>query len=335
MVIKHRGKWFIATILFIALFSGCGKSMGASHAATTPGTTTTPTTYGSVVSTPIVTTGCGKASPTVPGQTIETSLTSGGLQRTYRLHVPVGYNSHQMTSLVLNFPGMNETAKEQESYTHYSALADQQHFLVVYPQGTLGSDGKLGWSTYGKYDPTVNDILFISDLLTALQHQLCVDPARIYATGMSNGGGMTNLLACQMAGRIAAFVPVAAAIYPIPGGCHPARPVPYLEFHGTSDPIVHYNGSTPLNFAPVMQTMQNWATLDGCTSGPTTFFQQADVTGLQWANCQKGVMVQHYNINGGGHTWPGARSVPRLGTTTQTISATTLGWQFFQHYQLP
>jgi polyhydroxybutyrate depolymerase len=329
----------MAAIFLIMLLSGCGHR--ASMSTTTPEPTisssTTPasTTHGDIVNTPIATTGCGKVSPIAAGSTADATIASNGLQRTYRLHIPVGYDPYRMTPLVLDIHGHDGTAALQENYSNYSALADQQHFLVVYPQGVVGPDGRTGWATYGKRDPTVNDVLFFSDLLTALQQQLCVDPHRIYATGISNGGGMTNLLACQMAGRIAAFVAVSAAIYPIPGGCHPGRPAPYMEFHGTSDPIVHYNGETALNFSPVMQTMQDWATRDGCASGPTTFFQQADVTGFKWTNCQGEVMVQHYRITGGGHSWPGATRPSPFGATTHTVSATTLGWQFFQRYQLP
>lgn len=240
-----------------------------------------------------------------------------------------------MVPLIFNLPGHGETALQQERYSLYSVLADQANFLVVYPQGTIGPDGKLGWASYGKNDPSINDVLFFSDLLTRLQQDLCVDAQRIYVMGISNGGGMSNVLACQMAGRITAFAPVAAAIYAIPGGCHPSRPVPYLEFHGTSDPLVHYDGSTIPHFLPVMQTMQDWAALDGCGSSPTTFFQKADVTGLQWTSCQGGVMVQHYRIDGGGHTWPGALISTGLGATTRTISATNLSWEFFQQYRLP
>lgn len=339
MTLQNTSRWFIGAFLLIMLVSGCGQrsSMSAAtpESTSSSGTTTVQTTHAGIVNTPITTTGCGKASPGTSGSTINATITSDGLQRTYRLHVPTGYDPRQMIPLVLALHGHGGTAADQERRSNYSALADQQHFLVAYPQGIVGPDHRTGWATYGQKDPEVNDVLFISDLLTVLQQQLCVDPHRIYATGLSNGGGMTNLLACQMAGRIAAFAPVAAAIYPIPGGCHPTRPVPYLEFHGTSDPVVYYNGRDALHFLPVMQTMQNWATLDGCTSGPTTFFQQADVTGLQWTNCQDGVVVQHYRINGGGHSWPGATLPSIYGTTTHTISATILGWQFFQHAQLP
>ncbi len=327
-------RWLFAATFLLLFCSACGNNAQATTPTASTATSAVATTNSQIVATPVTTTGCGKTAPATPSTTLDATLTSDGAQRTYKLHVPTGYDTQHAAPLVLDIPGMNETAQEQEIYSRYDALADQQHFLLVYPQGTIDSGGKLGWSTYGRFDPKVNDVLFFSDLLNALQKQLCIDATRIYATGISNGGGMTNLLACQMAGRIAAVAEVSAAIYTIPGGCHPTRPVPYLEFHGTSDPLVHYNGGKVVGFAPIMQTMQSWATLNGCTSGPTTFFQQADVTGFQWSGCKNGAIVQHYRISGGGHTWPGARAVPHLGPTTQTISATTLGWQFFQHYHL-
>ncbi len=327
-------KWFIVVSLLIIFLSGCGQPASTPENNVSSATTIDLALHDRIVNTPIATTGCGKASSVAPGSTAEATIVSNRLQRTYLLHVPTGYDPHRLTPLVLNMHGHGETALKQEHYSHYSALADRDRFLVVYPQGVVGPDGKVGWATYGKKWPGVNDVLFFSDLLTRLQQQLCVDPQRIYATGISNGGGMTNLLACRMAGRIAAFAPVAPAVYPIPGGCHPTRPVPYLEFHGTSDPIVRYAGSAQLRLAPVMQTMQAWAALDGCSSGPTVFFQRSDVTGLQWASCLGNVLVQHYRIQNGGHTWPGAEIPTFLGTTTHTISATALSWQFFQHYRL-
>ncbi len=325
--------------------SGCG-SHRANASATTPkptvssGTTPTATTpittpHVGTVNAPVITTGCGKAAPASPGTSVDATISSGNMQRKYRLHVPVGYDPQRPTPLVLDIHGHGGTSAWQERNTNYSVQADQQHFLVVYPQGVVGPDGKTGWATGGRTTPNVDDVLFFSDLLTALQQQLCVDSHRIYATGMSNGGGMTNMLACRMSGRIAAFVPVAAAIYRMVGGCHPTRPVPYLEFHGTSDPLVYYNGGPAPGFLPVMQTMQEWAERDGCTSGPTAFFQKADITGFKWTGCQGGVIVEHYRVQGGGHAWPDATMPSPNGVVTHTISATTLGWQFFQQYRLP
>lgn len=285
---------------------------------------------------PFETMGCGKAVPTAAGTSADQTITSGGLTRSYRLHVPAGYQANHSQALVLVFHGHDGRADAQEPYTGFSSLADKDGFIVVYPQGTIGPDNKTGWATGGSNDPTVDDVLFVSDLLSRLQATLCIDAQRIYATGISNGGGMTGVLACKLAGRIAAFAPIAGEFYPISGGCHPARSVPILEFHGTADPLVLYTGVPGASLPPILQWLQDWATRDGCTVGPTIFFQQAEVTGGQWTGCQGGAAVVHYRIDGGGHTWPGATfDVPALGATTQTINADVLMWQFFQVHALP
>jgi polyhydroxybutyrate depolymerase len=284
---------------------------------------------------PTASTGCGKPAPTSPGTTTTQSLSSDGIERTFRLHVPAGYQPDHATALVLNFHGLNSNATQQESYSRFSDLADREHFLVVYPNGTSGSGKMQGWATGGVEDPhNVDDVRFTNDLLDTLQHELCIDAHRIYSTGISNGGGMTNLLACRLANRIAAFAPVAGAFYTTIGECQPGRAVPIIEFHGTSDPLVFYEGR-PLVKMPAIQTwLQEWSTRDGCTGGPDTFFQQADVMGEQWTGCQTNSAVIHYRIDGGGHTWPGAQDVMVLGATTHTIDATSLIWQFFQKYHL-
>jgi polyhydroxybutyrate depolymerase len=112
--------------------------------------------------------------------------------------------------------------------------------------------------------------------------------------------------------------------------------VPTLEFHGTSDPLVTYTSVPRVGLPPIPQWLQDWATRDGCTSGPTTFFKEAEVAGEQWTGCQGGAAVVHYRIAGGGHTWPGATfNIPLLGRTTHMINATMLMWQFFKVHPLP
>jgi polyhydroxybutyrate depolymerase len=157
-----------------------------------------------VTTQPIASSGCGKPAPFTPGLSENEILTSGGYVRTYRLHLPSGYRDNVEQALVLNFHGHGSAASGQEKMTQLSRLADQQDFIAVYPQGIVGPDRHSGWSTGPIWDPHVNDVLFVSDLLNHLQAELCIDPMRIYAMGFSNGGGMTNLLAARMAGRIMA-----------------------------------------------------------------------------------------------------------------------------------
>jgi polyhydroxybutyrate depolymerase len=225
-----------------------------------------------------------------------------------------------------------------EASSGLSALADQQHFIAVYPQGLNERFTNIPfWADIGQIDYGINDVLFVSDLLDYLQRTFCVDAHRIYATGFSNGGGMTTLLACRLAGRIAAFAPMSGDHFAMPGGCHPGRPVPILYTHGSADPLVPYNGIPPDKrpdwpVPPVLEYLQTWAARDGCSSGPTIFLRQQGkagqpgVTGMQWTGCQGNVRVVHYRIDGGGHRWP-----PLIGGHTPA----QVMWQFFAQFTLP
>ena len=153
-------------------------------------------------------------------------------------------------------------------------------------------------------DYGIDDVQYVSKLLDDLQHRLCIDARRIYATGFSNGAGLVDLLACRLAGRIAAFAPVCGDFFTLPGGCHPSRPVPLLYIHGTADPLLpYYTGvsSPDWPLPPIPQWLQQWALRDGCTTGPVIFLQQPKVTGEQWSDCKRDSIVVHYRIEGGGH----------------------------------
>jgi polyhydroxybutyrate depolymerase len=312
--------------------------LSGTAAAKTPVATAPAAPVNSIIDRSIPTTGCGKPAPIAPGTSANETLISGDLVRVYRLYLPPDYRADQRQALVLNFHGHGSNAARQERYTGFSLLAAQQGFIVVYPQGIVGPDGETGWDSGALLDPRSNDVLFVSDLLNRLQAMLCINPQQIYATGFSNGGGMTARLACELSGRIAAFASVSGSYYPLPGGCHLVRPVPILEFHGTVDRVVPYMGRPWSGLMAVALWLRAWAARDQCTQGPTVFFARAGVTGEEWTRCAGSGTVVHYRIAGGGHTWPGARFNSHalyVGKTTHVISATPLIWQFFQAHPLP
>jgi polyhydroxybutyrate depolymerase len=319
--------WGIIIGLCALLATSCSSSPTQSSGAPLPEAT--------IGTTPISSAGCGKPAPTPAGETVYETVLSGGLQRTYLLHVPSGYQANSREAVVLNFHGHGSNASQQEHRSGMTLLSDQQGFIAVYPQGVVGPDGQTGWATGVLNRPRVNDILFVSDLLNHLQALFCIDPQRIYATGFSNGGGMTNVLACTLAGRLAAFAPVSGSYPPYPGGCHPVRPVPLLEFHGTADPTVPYNGSPRKQYPATLTWLQGWVTRDGCTRGPTVFYKQANVTGLEWTNCQGNATVMQYRISGEGHVWPHIIFNKPGGTAVSSLSASALIWSFFQQHPLP
>ena len=116
-----------------------------------------------------------------------------------------------------------------------------------------------------------NDVEFISRLLDDLASVVNVDPLRVYATGMSNGGMMCYRLAAELSGRIAAVAPVAGTM--AISEAKPQRSVPVLHFHGTADRIVPFAGpgnTTPkfLSFKSVEETVEFWAKLNNCVDEP-------------------------------------------------------------------
>jgi polyhydroxybutyrate depolymerase len=209
------------------------------------------------------------------------------------------------------------------------------HFIAVYPQGAIGPDGQTGWNTARKKDPKVDDVGFVGSLLSTLQRSLCVDPQRIYATGFSNGGGITAILACEFSGRIAAFAPVAGDYYPQPGGCHPNRPVSLLEVHGVADTVNPYDGSAELRYPAVGAWLADWAQRDSCAVGPIGLEVASGVMLEKWSGCSGSAVIMHYRLAGVGHIWPGAQSNNTSGPkSAMSFDASTAIWAFFSQRAL-
>jgi polyhydroxybutyrate depolymerase len=310
----------------------CGISFTVSNPSLAP--IVSADTEDALTTLPITSSGCGKPSPIVPGTSVQETIFSGDIERTYLLYIPRGYRDTVGQPLVLDFHGHGSNAELQQYRTGFSAFADTYGVIVAYPQGVVGPDHRTGWATGPRWDPRTNDVLFASDLLNHLQSTLCINPHKIFATGFSNGGGMTNMLACKLAGRFAAFASVSGAYPAMPGGCDPTRAVPFFEMHGTADRIVPYNGSFFKGYPPVALWLQQWARRDGCTVGPIVFFNQDNIIGEKWTGCRNHVTIVHYQIGGMGHLWP-RHLVFRYQDHAVNLNANTLIWSFFQRYPLP
>lgn len=265
---------------------------------------------------------------------------SGGRKRAYLLHVPKTYQPNRPTALVICLHGFAEWPAHVMRLSHWNRVADESGFLAVYP---FGSRFPLRWHCGGGFsnnELAQQDVQFIADLIDQLKQQYNLDEARIYANGLSNGGGMSFLLAGQLSERIAAFGSV--------GGAHvlpwtefqPKRPVPAMIFHGTADRIVPYHGkpwgTSGFSLPDLPQWVQALAARNGCETNSVPLPASGSVSGVRYPGGTNHADVVFYTVAGGGHTWPGGKPMAGfiVGKTTADVDATRLMWDFFQAHPL-
>lgn len=271
------------------------------------------------------------------------AIVSAGEKREYLLYVPKSYDSTKPTPLVLSIHAAMNWPAYQAKISQWNEAADANGFIVVYPGGQDPLHlGPKAWFMDGSDSPsTMPDVRFISELMDTLQARYNIDPTRIYATGMSNGAGMTFALSCTLSHRIAAFGAVSAAQSLPSTWCADSTPVPMIAFHGTADPFVAYNGAPPgwLNpkpFPSVSTWTADWAKRNRCEPNPVDSAVAADVSRREYTNCAKNAAVVLYTIEGGGHQWPGGKPIPEwiVGRMSNGVDATDRMWAFFREHPL-
>ena len=189
-------------------------------------------------------------------------MTVDATHRTTLLHVPPGLAAGQPTALVIALHGVGGSGPKMEPYSGFSTVADRHRFVVAYPS----SAGSYWNSTADRRLP--DDVRFLGRLITTIEAQECIDPGRTYLAGVSNGGGMAALAACQLATQVSAFASVAGG-YDGQPPCRPRRPVSVLEVHGTADQIVPYFGRTRRPTRDRLPPFVNaWVSRDRCRREP-------------------------------------------------------------------
>lgn len=260
------------------------------------------------------------------------TIFSGGMERSYLLYVPTRYKSNRPMPMVFNFHGLGSNGAQQYAYSELSALAEKFKFILVSPNG-VGNSWNAGFCCGAAVAAQIDDVGFTSDMIDEISSDYCVNPDRVYSTGMSNGGYMSYRLACDLADRIAAIGPVAAANRTV--SCDPSRPVPVIAMNGTDDLLVDY--------ADGLVSVQAWAAANACSDIPEVVYDKGDVTCVAYENCAENATSQLCTVDGGGHTWPGAIDLLELdpvlywwaGKTSQDIDASRAIWKFFAGRPIP
>jgi polyhydroxybutyrate depolymerase len=275
------------------------------------------------------------------------ALEYAGRQRTARIYQPSMRIAGAPLILILHGGGGSASSMELLTRGAFNRIADREGAIVVYAEGVdrHWNDGRDLPETAAREN--VDDVGFIRALIEemALRHPL--DRGRIYATGISNGGFMSMRLACDAADAIAAVAPVTAVLSEKLGArCAPSRPVSIMIINGTEDPLVPWTGGMVKVLGvsrgavwSADRTFERWLELDGCSGsrrgGARTDNNPADktVVVVHRERCRVDVEVRLYEIQGGGHTWPGgvAYASERLvGRVSQEMNAAEEIWKFMK-----
>ncbi len=251
--------------------------------------------------------------------------------------------------LVIALHGRFDSGAGMASLTHFNDLADQEGFVVAYPDGLNGE-----WNfvrAIPGYDMTQDDTAFLVALVDHLAESNPIDRSRVYLTGFSNGGFMTQRVACEHPLPFAAFASVSAAAFGgMPEVCPTSSdvPVPMLLMNGTEDTNVPWdgtpvsrNGQTIYVTYPVSQTLSYWAQLNGCQPDATT--TDFPILGASPGTAVRAITLtcppEHdvvlYGITGGGHNWSGqAPADPQIfGLINRDVDASVEIWRFFSQHQ--
>lgn len=254
-----------------------------------------------------------------PG-TAEVALVSGA--KPVLLHVPPAGVGAAPMPLVLLLHGSTASGKEMLVQSGLAATADAETFLLAAPDGGIAAGRGFVWNIPGV--PTVtgaipgpdarDDVAYLLGTVNALVAAGCVDPARVYVTGLSGGGRMTSWLGCVAADRFAGIAPVVGlrAGNPLPGdperpdpaSCRPSRPVPVIAFAGDADRTNPIAGGGAGYWRYTMHVAeQRWAALNGCRGPEATRWVARDIYEERYAGCREGAEVVGRITVGGTHRW--------------------------------
>jgi polyhydroxybutyrate depolymerase len=265
----------------------------------------------------------------------EFTMNHEGLEREYILYKPKNFSENAPLMMMLH--GYSSNNNNLLSYSKMNAIADQNGFMICYPQGAITYlTNQSHWNANLQMSD-INDIDFLSDLVTEIQKQYKVSKENVFVAGMSNGGFMSYTLGCE---RSDIFKAVASVTGTMSGydweNCSPEYKIPVMQISGTIDRTVPWDGTMNTAFgwggAPhILEVMEFWSDLNTCTNDELINFPDIDKSDNSTVSLTKkkggsyNNEVWFYKIEGGGHDWPGAWG-------NKDIDASEEIWKFFDSH---
>jgi polyhydroxybutyrate depolymerase len=280
------------------------------------------------------------------------SIHVGGVERKYVVHVPPGYDVGKPVPMVIMFHGGGGTARSEMIHTDWASKADQEGFLVVFPEGTSPDPTQPGdflknpqtWNDgSGRHYAGMveaDDVGFTSAMLDELLATFAVESKRIYATGFSNGASMACRVGVSLQQRIAAVAALGGHL--LLQEIELERPVSLLSIFGMDDPLNPPEGGE-INFGavyqqpPIEKSVLQWTEALGCMPEPEIIYDHNGVRAVSFAHCREDAEVILYTVEGLGHVWPGGKNLlPEswVGKPSDKLKANDVVWEFFEKHPM-
>ena len=266
-----------------------------------------------------------------------------GLERSFLIYVPK--NIKENAPLVVAIHGYTSSAKTLMGYSGINQIADKEGFLVAYPQGTKDSRDNnffnVGYEFHS--DSKVNDVNFIREIVLNLTKDYKLNSKRVFATGMSNGGDMSYLLACTSSDLFTAVAPVAGVMMKDTlENCNPEKKIPIFEIHGTKDSISKFEGDMNNEdkwgaYYDLPSTIEFWVNKHALNEKETIQLENKNtedgttITFERYWSDESQREVWFYIVNDGNHTWPGMTGLFSR-TANQDINSAEEIWKFFSKF---
>ena len=264
-------------------------------------------------------------------------MTRGGFFREFIQYIPQSLNENgENAPIVFVLHGYTSYDDWIFDYSNFEIQADEHGFILIYPQGTIYQPtGETHWNVGGwTSQSTTDDIDYIDSIIDYLDGNYRVNLNRIYSTGMSNGGFMSYVLACQLSHRIAGIASVTGSMTNQTfDECDAKHPMPVMQIHGAKDNTVPFEGND--NMKPIDDVMEFWVNYNACNVTPSeTIIEDNDGDGLGgtlsvYNGCMNDVSVELYYLDGLRHQWPSLK-----GTRVFDIDSASVIWEFFSKYNV-
>ncbi|MGB5820937.1 MAG: PHB depolymerase family esterase [Saonia sp.] len=283
---------------------------------------------------------------------IEGTLEHQGNLREYVLHIPPVYDGTEETPLVIVLHGGSGNAESVQGFTQMNPVSDQNGFLVAYPQGFGPTPPGYSWAdgrATSATEMSIDDVGFIEKLIVELETEFNINSDSIYVCGFSNGGFMTQKLACELENTFAGIGTLGSTIgTDVLNQCATSQNIPMIFMLGDADSFVPYEGGTVANNPSPIEGIESlvdyWVGNNTCLTSnngvnlpDTDTTDNSTVTFYEYTDCDCNANISFYRINGGGHTWPGVENTSYeeiAGETNEDINASSVLWAFFSQHEL-